>query len=117
VLIQRAILGLNSDFPGNTSWRFIPADYEFPDPTNPFTEPLFPERISIDGFTGNFMNQDFIAVKVADVSSTVNGSLQGASGARSNNALILNLPNQLFEQGEIINIPITKWNSISILVY
>jgi len=110
VLIQRAILGLNSDFPNNTSWRFIPASYEFPDPTDPFADPLFPERISLDGFIGNLTNQDFIAVKVADVSSTFVGSLLGASETRSNSALVLNLPNQHFEQGELLDIPITTSN-------
>ncbi|MCB0545841.1 MAG: hypothetical protein KDC70_20100, partial [Saprospiraceae bacterium] len=45
--IRKLILGIYSEFPNNTSWRFIDKDYSFPNPSNPFF-PAFPEDISID---------------------------------------------------------------------
>ncbi len=110
VLIQRLILGLNQDFPGNSSWRFIPASYEFMDPTNPFAED-FPELLTVNGFSGDLGNQDFIGVKVADVSYTVpNGSFAGTATNRSAKNLSLSVTNQEFELGTTINVPIKAAN-------
>ena len=109
VLIQRVILSLNDEFTGNTSWRFIPSDHVFPDPTNPFTEP-FPELRSIDGFVGNFSNQDFIGVKVGDVSYIVPGGTLQISESRSKNALALTSPEYHFAKGEVFEVPLELEN-------
>ena len=102
VLIQRAILGLNSNFPGNTAWRFIPKAYEFVDPTNPLDE-NFPESINLTGLNSNLDNVDFIAVKVADVSYNIT-----TSTGRTAERLTLNLENQHYAAGEIIEVPVTS---------
>jgi hypothetical protein len=57
------------EFPNNTSWRFIPADYVFPDPTNPWLEE-FPETINIDGVTGD-VEVNYIGIKIGDVNGSV----------------------------------------------
>ncbi|MEM8528948.1 MAG: T9SS type A sorting domain-containing protein [Bacteroidota bacterium] len=52
-------------FGGNTDWRFVPKDYEFPDPSNPFMEE-FPEPLAVDeNYEGSY---DFIGVKIGDLS-------------------------------------------------
>lgn len=108
VLIQRAILGLNNNFPGNAAWRFIPRDYEFIDPNNPLDED-FPESITLTNVAENITGQDFVAVKIADVSYNVPGSSLTTIGtSRNDNQLTLNLANQSFEMGDIIEIPITS---------
>ncbi|MEO1264004.1 MAG: hypothetical protein AAFZ15_34685, partial [Bacteroidota bacterium] len=33
---RRLILNIYSNFPNNSSWRFVPEDFEFPNPLNPF---------------------------------------------------------------------------------
>lgn len=67
ILLRRLILGLDVGFPGQASWRFIPADYVFSDPENPWQED-FPEQITIQGLPANGLaGQDFIAVKIGDV--------------------------------------------------
>ena len=43
--IMNLLLGKTNVFPNNSSWRFVPQSYSFPDPSNPFTPP-FPESIS-----------------------------------------------------------------------
>ena len=47
VLLRRLILQYTEEFPTNTSWRFVDADFEFTDPSNPFLDD-FPEFITID---------------------------------------------------------------------
>lgn len=70
VKLRRIILGLDTEMPsGNTSWRFIDADYEFMDPTNPFDEE-FEELVNLSDLQGDEMYADFIAVKVGDVNNS-----------------------------------------------
>jgi hypothetical protein len=45
--IRKLILGINTRFPNNTSWRFVDREYSFADPYNPFEQP-FPESIWVD---------------------------------------------------------------------
>lgn len=68
IQIQQLILGLAVEFANNTSWRFIPSDYVFPDPTNPWLE-VFPESKTITGSSTGYW-PDFIAVKVGDVNGS-----------------------------------------------
>ncbi|MFK7771403.1 MAG: PKD domain-containing protein [Saprospiraceae bacterium] len=68
-LAQQVIVANVDTFPNNESWRFVPADFVFPDPTNPLGNP-FPEAIDLTNVTSNITNQDFIAIKVGDVNGT-----------------------------------------------
>ena len=79
--LRKLILGIYSELPDNTSWRFVRADYVFPDPTDPFTPP-FPESAVTGVLTEDIENLDFIGVKVGDV----NGSAitDGGSGPNPN---------------------------------
>jgi hypothetical protein len=70
VEIRKLILGIYNEFPNNTSWRFVPASYSFPNPSFPF-QPQFPEigdQIDIDASQSNKV--DFVAIKVGDVNNT-----------------------------------------------
>ena len=66
VLMRKLILTIETDFPNNTSWRFVDASYNFPDPTNPWLE-AFPEVININDLDGDMLASDFVAVKIGDV--------------------------------------------------
>lgn len=66
ILIRRVILNYDQNFKENTSWRFIPSNYEFPDPSNPWLE-VFPEEVSINDFEFAQSSTNFIAIKVGDV--------------------------------------------------
>lgn len=66
------VTGEYSEFPVNDFWRFIDARYDFPDPTNPWTEE-FPEIGWLpDVIDGQYV-VDFIGVPTGDV----NGSSAG----------------------------------------
>ncbi|MBI1225408.1 MAG: T9SS type A sorting domain-containing protein [Bacteroidetes bacterium] len=68
VEIRKVILQINTSYPNNTSWRFVPKDYVFPNPANPFS-PLFPECAKLDFSGANDKDQiaSFVAIKIGDV--------------------------------------------------
>ncbi|MDX1913156.1 MAG: hypothetical protein SFV22_16805, partial [Saprospiraceae bacterium] len=65
VQIQRLILGIDSEFPSNTAWRFVPADFIFTNLFNPF-DPPFPEDKLIAPLLNDSM-ANFFAMKTGDV--------------------------------------------------
>ncbi|MFQ5445729.1 MAG: HYR domain-containing protein [Saprospiraceae bacterium] len=72
VQIQQMILNITTSFPnGNTSWRFVDANYAFPDPADPFSEP-FPEHLEIANLDADIPDADFIGIKVGDVNDSAN---------------------------------------------
>lgn len=67
VLLRKLLLGLIPELPHGKSWRFLPGNYMFPDPANPFQPPP-PEAIVVPNTleapqTGFY----FIGVKIGDV--------------------------------------------------
>ena len=92
--IREVLLGIDDDFDNNTSWRFVPASYAFPDPTNPWAE-QFPEVVTVPSLSG-IRSADFVAIKVGDVNNSANpvSSLlpgNGGSSGRTSKALALEL--------------------------
>jgi hypothetical protein len=69
-LIQQALLGNPQALAiFNTSWRFVPKSYVFPNPNTPWG---FPESISLTGVTSSQSGEDFVGVKIGDVDGTAN---------------------------------------------
>lgn len=64
--LRRLILNLENTLPNNPSWRFIEADYEFPNAADPWQED-FPEIYNANDLSGN-IQANFVAVKIGDVS-------------------------------------------------
>ncbi len=79
VEIRKLILVINTAFPNNTSWRFVDASYDFPNPLNPFVEP-FPESILVSDLMMDEVNHHFIAIKIGDVNNSAITSLFGSGG-------------------------------------
>lgn len=79
IQLRKLILNIETDFTGNTSWRFVDASYQFPNPTNPWLE-TFPEVKNINNLAGAPL-VDFIAIKVGDLnySATMNSAQMPAS--------------------------------------
>ena len=67
--LRKLILGIYTELPENTSWRFVDAEYNFPDKSDPWIEE-FPEDYSIDNLNQN-MDIDFIGTKIGDVNNDV----------------------------------------------
>ena len=106
VELRKFILGLYTEFPQNTSWRFVSQDYVFPDATNPWLT-QFDEAYMIPSLSEN-MILDFIGVKIGDLDNT-------ALNARNNSGsskVSITLENQPMHTGEIGEIVVSSLNDI-----
>lgn len=66
VELQRMLLGVQSDFLHNSSWRFICSDWNFQPPSDPWGAGPFPEVKVYDNFIRSVFTE-FVAVKIGDV--------------------------------------------------
>jgi len=99
VELRKLILFINTEFPENTSWRFVDENFIFPDPTNPF-ESTFPEFYTINNLESSMENINFVAIKTGDVNGSANtNGLQNAD-TRTDGILNLILEEQTLETGE-----------------
>ncbi|MBT8189179.1 MAG: HYR domain-containing protein, partial [Bacteroidia bacterium] len=106
--LRKLILGIYTELPENTSWRFIEAEYNFPDITNPWIEE-FPENYAIDQLDEN-MDIDFIAAKIGDVNNDAKPhsfNLKDGMEGKST-ALVLDLEATELYQGELTSIKVTS---------
>ena len=102
VQLRRLILAMDKDFKNNTSWRFIPADYDFTS-ANPLTED-FEEFYQIDSLSKNLL-MNFIAVKIGDVNGNAKPNSLYTSEVRSSKEVFqMEVVDQLLKAGETYNI-------------
>ena len=76
--LRKVILSIDKAFANNLSWRFIPTNFNFPEPENPWKFD-FPEVLNLNDLQSEqFPDLDFIAIKVGDVnlSAQVGGLIQ-----------------------------------------
>ncbi|MEQ1745402.1 MAG: hypothetical protein ABMA02_08255 [Saprospiraceae bacterium] len=86
--LRKAILGITQHFPGTPSWRFVDAGYVFPNPSNPFQE-IFPETRTATGVQASRLNENFIAIKIGDVSgNALTSSLLATTDRATETALL-----------------------------
>ena len=71
VELRKLILNIYSNFPNSPSWRFIPADYIFSNPFDPFEEPL-PTNFNLNNVVEDISNLNFIGIKTGDVNDSAN---------------------------------------------
>ncbi|MBK8721159.1 MAG: T9SS type A sorting domain-containing protein [Saprospiraceae bacterium] len=106
VELRKLILGVNSDFISNKSWRFIDANYQFPNPTNPFVE-LFPEEKEVKNLS-TISNANFVGLKVGDVSGNAKtNSLLGADDRSGNGTFTVATTDKQFTNGEVFDVVMT----------
>jgi hypothetical protein len=64
--LRKLVINLSSKFEKNTSWRFIPTHFIFPDSSNPWKTP-FPEEIIFPAISKDTTGS-FTAIKIGDLS-------------------------------------------------
>jgi hypothetical protein len=107
--MRRVILGIDSLFTNNTSWRFVDANTVLPHEELPLN---YPEEILVsDPFS-----QNFTAVKIGDINGTAIANISDSSVAEGNNsALQLSILDAQTEKGQLIEINVTSDNYSSVL--
>jgi len=100
IQLRQLVLSIILEFPANTSWRFVPRAYSFPNPQDPWAVP-FPEAIQVNGLNSPRLTEDFVAIKVGDVdlSAQANG-LQGVEGRSYGTWLSLDCTDKYLQAGE-----------------
>jgi hypothetical protein len=106
ILLRRALLGLSSEFPGNTSWRFYMSDCVFP--PVPFGT-YCPSELTFNSLPFGQYNPEyqFNGLKVGDVNGSADyDSLSAPAVDRT--ACLLKVASHNLQPGEIIEIPVTS---------
>ncbi len=104
VSLRQVILGKQSEFANNESWRFIDADQEFFEENQPWP---FTEEIDLFDLDVSESVKDFIAVKIGDVngSASANSNVVAATN-RNQQTITVNYPSEEFGRGESISVPL-----------
>jgi hypothetical protein len=112
-LIQAVILGKLTNFPAGL-WRFVPADYVFPNPTNPWTAP---SQRWYTNLAATVTNGDFIAIKLGDVNNSwtapagqnlvLHGAKVGAALAAGVPEVLFGMSQQSAQPGQTVTVGVT----------
>ena len=104
VLIRQIVLGTRIDFPDNTSWRYIDASYDFPDPRNPFLE-VVPEFRDYKQLLINDLTRDFVGFKVGDVNNSASARSKVGEGRNTKETLFFEMDDLEMKAGFEYRIP------------
>ena len=107
VLLRRLILQIDENFTSTNSWRFVDANYVFPNPTDPFGI-AFPEVFEIDNLEQDMVG-NFIAVKTGDVNgNAATNSFNGGGDDRNmEDPLVFTLKDELLNPGRAYQVDFT----------
>lgn len=70
-ILLKIMLGITTSLEESPSWRFVDANYEYPNVANPWEEGL-PESIRVDSIIHNHDSLEFYGIKVGDVNYSLN---------------------------------------------
>ena len=112
VELRELILGKTLELSNNSSWRFVDASQEFFDATNPFP---FNESIAISNLSNDMMTENFIGIKIGDISGDAVANSLMTGETRTNGLLTLTAEDNTFEAGQVISVPVSaeNFNAIS----
>lgn len=113
VELRKLILGIYTELPDNSSWRFVSDEYSFIDNKNPWIE-QWEEQYPIASLTAD-MSIDFIGVKIGDVNNSVAELGNDRLDIRSANAIIFDQSIPALDKDEIGSLVITAKNYHDIL--
>jgi len=99
IALRRMILFIDTEFPANTSWRFVDGDYAFPNAANPFAT-TFPEVINYNNLNGSQL-ADFVGIKIGDLNGSAAANALAAGDTRSSDdELVFNVEDAKVEAGQ-----------------
>ncbi|MEO5581684.1 MAG: T9SS type A sorting domain-containing protein, partial [Saprospiraceae bacterium] len=109
--LRKLILGLYDRFPSAPSWKFMPGNYNFTDPDNPWGEAKgdpaktgYPVDHDIQALSGD-LTKNFIGIKMGDVNiSSVPHSLIGLELRSSPVELTFELNDRVVTKGQVYKV-------------
>jgi hypothetical protein len=113
--LRKVILGIESEFPNNQSWRFVDAQESLVDGVLAVD---YNETIEVLDIQANVSDQDFVAIKIGDVNGTaIPNNLVSQEAEGRGGALVLNAQDAAVESGEIIEVAVTSDMFTDVLGY
>ncbi|MEZ4991465.1 MAG: T9SS type A sorting domain-containing protein [Saprospiraceae bacterium] len=98
ISLRKVVLNIDTKFQNNTSWRFIPTDYSFPNPSNPWQSP-FPEVLNINNLQGLLADRGFVAIKIGDLNMSAVGNALQAEQRSPSGTFALSVDEQQLRTG------------------
>jgi hypothetical protein len=99
--IRRLILGITTGFANNKSWKFISANQKFANASHPWP---YVEQNIINKLNNDILDNNFIAVKIGDVSGNAKTN---NTESRTNHSVNLSIENTHYEKNQLVRIPVT----------
>ncbi|MCB9308931.1 MAG: HYR domain-containing protein [Lewinellaceae bacterium] len=112
--IRKLILGINTEYPHNKSWRFT-SDNQKMDQDNPFP---FIEKLDVPNLTSDIDEQNFTGIKIGDVNgSAVVNPFGNLVETRTQKGIKFSVADVIIQPGETVRIPVTASNYNDIFGY
>jgi len=107
--LRKLILGIYTELPNNTSWRFVDAAYTFPNPQNPFV-PAFPETKSVADVQASQIEDNFVSMKIGDVNGSAIANSFMSTDDRTAGTLLFDVEDRQVKAGEevVVNFKATE---------
>ena len=103
VELRKVILGVREEFTNNTSWKFIPTNFEFEDPAYPWT---YPTEIELEQLFVDTDEMNFYGIKIGDVNGTATNLYDEAESEVRSSGLSLSIVNTEFTSGSAVSLPV-----------
>jgi large repetitive protein len=103
--LRKLILGIYTELPNNTSWRFVDKTYVFPDPYNPWMQE-WPENHILNPLALGMNHADFYGIKIGDVNNTVKANATSIVPRGSGQIFDLVIDDQSVTAGETFEVPV-----------
>jgi len=103
VELRKLILGIYTELPNNTSWRFVDADFKFPNANNPFAT-AFPEVKTLGQIQASAMAENFVAVKIGDVNGNAVANSLVSADDRAAGVLMIDADNRAVKAGDVFTV-------------
>lgn len=104
VEMRKLILGIYINLPNNTTWRFVDANYQFPNPNNAFAA-TFPETSSFITTGQDTIFANFIGVKIGNIDCYGKPGLDALDARQEPRRLMLD--DAFLEPGTRLRIPVS----------
>lgn len=115
--IRNLILLNTNEFPNGTpSWKFIDANYIFPNPNDPFST-VFPEEVNIQSLVSDSMDLDFVAIKMGDVSGNATPNLTTSETRDFVDRINFRTTNTNIKEGELVSLIFESTESDKLLAW
>jgi len=112
--LRKLVLGIVTELPNNESWRFIDASETYSNDNEPWP---FTESLSLINLQNDMIDEDYIGVKIGDVTGDAKANELMQVSNRSNGTLMFGVENANVNVNDIVTIDVTSTNFNEIFGY